>query len=122
LRNGSWQRGSHGTTARFAHRRRRELNERRRLLNAAKKGDQKAIAKIFELYHVRVQNNAMVTKLNRTAATHKLQAEVAKAKAASKGSASSQKSSQRKSAAAPIKSKAKDDSKPKTARQSPRTN
>jgi hypothetical protein len=92
-----------------------ELNERRRLLNAAKKGDQKAIAKIFELYHVRVHNNAMVSKLNRTAATHKLQAEVAKAKAASKGSASSQKSSQRKSAGAPIKSKAKHHIKPKTA-------
>jgi hypothetical protein len=92
-----------------------EMNQRRRLLNAAKKGDQKAIAKLFELYHVRVHNNAMVTKLNRTAATHRLQAEVAKAKAASKGSASSQKSSQRKSAGAPVKSKAKYDSKPKTA-------
>ena len=92
-----------------------EMNQRRRLLNAAKKGDQKAIAKLFELYHVRVHNNAMVTKLNRTAATHRLQAEVAKAKAASKGSASSQKSSQRKSAGAPVKSKAKHDSKPKTA-------
>jgi hypothetical protein len=103
-----------------SHTQEEETNQRRHLLNAAKKGDQKAIARIFELYHVRVHNNAMVTKLNRTAATHKLQAEVAKAKAVSKGTASSQESSQRKSAGAPIKSKATLDSKPKTAARPPR--
>lgn len=82
------------------------MNQRRRLLNAAKKGDQKAVAKLFELYQVRVYNNEMVIKLNRTAGTHKLQAEVAKAKAASKG-AFSRKSSQKKSVVAPVKSKPK---------------
>ena len=68
-----------------SHTEEEEMNQRRRLLNAAKKGDQKAVAKLFELYQVRVYNNEMVTKLNRTAGTHKLQAEVAQAKAASKG-------------------------------------
>ena len=88
-----------------SHTEEEEMNQRRRLLNAAKKGDQKAVAKLFELYQVRVYNNEMVIKLNRTAGTHKLQAEVAQAKAASKG-ASSRKSSQ-KSAGAPVKVKPK---------------
>jgi hypothetical protein len=94
-----------------SHTEEEEMNQRRRLLNAAKKGDQKAVAKLFELYQVRVYNNEMVTKLNRTAGTHKLQAEVALAKAASKG-ASSRKSSQ-KSASAPVKAKPKHTSKVK---------
>ena len=80
------------------------MNQRRRLLNAAKKGDQKAVAKLFELYQVRVYNNEMVSKLNRTAGTHKLQAEVAQAKAAAKAS-SSRKSSHRKPSGASVKSK-----------------
>ncbi|HEU4684799.1 MAG TPA: hypothetical protein VFS39_09895 [Nitrospira sp.] len=47
------------------------MNQRRRLLNAAKKGDQKAVAKLFELYQVRVYNAEMVKKLNRQAGMHK---------------------------------------------------
>ena len=85
-----------------SHTEEEEMNQRRRLLNAAKKGDQKAVAKLFELYQVRVYNNEMVTKLNRTAGTHKLQAEVAQAKAASKG-AFSRKSSQKKPVASSVK-------------------
>ncbi|HSB43957.1 MAG TPA: hypothetical protein VLD60_03045 [Nitrospira sp.] len=61
-----------------SHTEEEEMNQRRRLLNAAKKGDQKAVAKLFELYQVRVYNSEMVNKLNRTAGTHKLQASVAK--------------------------------------------
>ena len=87
-----------------SHTEEEEMNQRRRLLNAAKKGDQKAVAKLFELYQVRVYNNEMVSKLNRTAGTHKLQAEVAQAKAASKGG-SSRKPSHRKASGASIKSK-----------------
>jgi hypothetical protein len=63
-----------------SHTEEEEMNQRRRLLNAAKKGDQKAVAKLFELYQVRVYNADMVNKLNRAAATHKLQAQVAQAK------------------------------------------
>jgi hypothetical protein len=60
--------------------------------------------KALRAYQVRVYE--MVTKLNRTAGTHKLQAEVAQAKAASKG-AFSRKSSQKKSVGAPVKAKPK---------------
>jgi hypothetical protein len=56
------------------------MNHRRRLLNAAKKGDQKAIGKLLELYQVRIYSGDMVTKLNKTSATHKLQAQLAEAK------------------------------------------
>ncbi|HLZ33517.1 MAG TPA: hypothetical protein VKP13_05845 [Nitrospira sp.] len=63
-----------------SHTEEEEMNQRRRLLNAAKKGDQKAVAKLFELYQVRVYNSEMVSKLNRTAGTHKLQAKVAQGK------------------------------------------
>lgn len=63
-----------------SHTEEEEMNQRRRLLNAAKKGDQKAVAKLFELYQVRVYSSEMVSKLNRTAGTHKLQAEVAQSK------------------------------------------
>jgi hypothetical protein len=56
----------------------------------------------------------MVSKLNRTAGTHKLQAEVAQAKAASKGT-SPKKSSHGKSASVPVKSKAKHATKAKSA-------
>jgi hypothetical protein len=97
-----------------SHTEEEEMNQRRRLLNAAKKGDQKAVAKLFELYQVRVYNNEMVTKLNRTAGTHKLQAEVAQAKAALKGG-SSRKSSHRKPPTSSTKSKPKPPMKPKAA-------
>jgi hypothetical protein len=89
-----------------SHTEEEEMNQRRRLLNAAKKGDQKAVARLFELYQVRVYNNEMVSKLNRTAGTHKLQAEVAQAKAASKGAASG-KLPHRKSAGGSAKAKPK---------------
>ena len=98
-----------------SHTEEEEMNQRRRLLNAAKKGDQKAVAKLFELYQVRVYNNDMVSKLNRTAGTHKLQAEVAQAKAAAKG-ATYRKPSQKKPASPSVKSKPKHAPKPKKAK------
>jgi hypothetical protein len=42
-----------------SHTEEEEMNQRRRLLNAAKKGDQKAVAKLFELYQVKVYNSEM---------------------------------------------------------------
>jgi len=99
-----------------SHTEEEEMNQRRRLLNAAKKGDQKAVAKLFELYQVRVYNNEMVSKLNRTAGTHKLQAEVAQAKAAAKGGSLSKKTAHKK----PSAPAAKVHSKPKpSAKSSP---
>jgi hypothetical protein len=82
-----------------SHTEEEEMNQRRRLLNAAKKGDQKAVARLFELYQVRVYNTEMVSKLNRTAGTHKLQAEVARAKAAAKGGGISKKMGHKKPSA-----------------------
>ncbi|MGH7255689.1 MAG: hypothetical protein ACREI3_07920 [Nitrospirales bacterium] len=37
-----------------SHTEEEEMNQRRRLLNLARKGDQKAIGKLFEMYQVRV--------------------------------------------------------------------
>ncbi len=71
-----------------SHTEEEEMNQRRRLLNAAKKGDQKAVAKLFELYQVRVYNNDMVNKLNRAAGTHKLSGKSGQAKPAKGGVAS----------------------------------
>ncbi len=63
-----------------SHTEEEEMNHRRRLLNAAKKGDQKAIGKLLELYQVRIYSGDMVTKMNKTSATHKLQAQLAEGK------------------------------------------
>ena len=64
------------------------MNHRRRLLNAAKKGDQRAIGKLLELYQVRIYSGDMVTKMNKTSATHKLQAQLAEGKPVKGGSGS----------------------------------
>jgi hypothetical protein len=69
-----------------SHTEEEEMNHRRKLLNAAKKGDQKAIGKLLELYQVRIHSGDMVTKLNKTSATHKLQAQLAEGKPVKGGS------------------------------------
>ena len=68
-----------------SHTEEEEMNHRRRLLNAAKKGDQKAIGKLLDLYQVRIYSGDMVTKMNKTSATHKLQAQLAEGKPAKGG-------------------------------------
>lgn len=42
-----------------------EMNQRRRLLNLARKGDQKAINRLFELYQVRVYSGESLSKAKR---------------------------------------------------------
>ena len=69
-----------------SHTEEEEMNHRRRLLNAAKRGDQKAIGKLFELYQVRIYSGDMVTKLNKSSATHKLQALLSEGKPVKGGS------------------------------------
>jgi hypothetical protein len=71
-----------------SHTEEEEMNHRRRLLNAAKKGDQKAIGKLLELYQVKIYSGDMVTKMNKTSATHKLQAQLAEGKPMKGGSGS----------------------------------
>jgi hypothetical protein len=106
-----------------SHTEEEEMNHRRRLLNAAKKGDQKAIGKLLELYQVRIYSGDMVTKMNKTSATHKLQAQLAEGKPMKGGSgvhakkttsakSSSAKRAHTKKAIRPAASKAKLKSRP----------
>ncbi len=50
-----------------SHTEEEEMNQRRKLLNAARRGDTKAISKLFELYQVRVLSGDQLAKVNRTA-------------------------------------------------------
>ena len=108
-----------------SHTEEEEMNHRRRLLNAAKKGDQKAIGKLLELYQVRIYSGDMVSKMNKTSATHKLQAQLAEGKPVKGGTGSHGKKSAPakhsqvkrspvKAAARPAVSKAKPKAKPKS--------
>lgn len=49
-----------------SHTEEEEMNQRRKLLNAARRGDTKAIGKLFELYQVRVLSGDQLAKVNRT--------------------------------------------------------
>ena len=49
-----------------SHTEEEEMNQRRRLLSAARRGDTKAISKLFELYQVRVLSGDQLAKVNRT--------------------------------------------------------
>ena len=49
-----------------SHTEEEEMNQRRRLLSLARKGDPKAISKLFELYQVRVLSGEMLNKMNRS--------------------------------------------------------
>ncbi len=49
-----------------SHTEEEEMNQRRKLLSAARRGDTKAISKLFELYQVRVLNGDQLAKVNRT--------------------------------------------------------
>ena len=48
-----------------SHTEEEEMNQRRRLLNQARKGEPKAIKRLFELYQVRVYSGAGLKKLGR---------------------------------------------------------
>jgi hypothetical protein len=49
-----------------SHTEEEEMNQRRRLLSLARKGDPKAISKLFELYQVRVLSGETLNKMNRS--------------------------------------------------------
>jgi hypothetical protein len=49
-----------------SHTEEEEMNQRRKLLNAARRGDTKAISKLFELYQVRVLSGEQLAKVNKT--------------------------------------------------------
>lgn len=48
-----------------SHTEEEEMNQRRRLLNLARKGDPKAINRLFELYQVRVYTGEAISKTGR---------------------------------------------------------
>ena len=48
-----------------SHTEEEEMNQRRRLLNLARKGDPKAINRLFELYQVRVYSGDTLSKAKR---------------------------------------------------------
>ena len=49
-----------------SHTEEEEMNQRRKLLSAARRGDTKAISKLFELYQVRVLSGEQLVKVNRS--------------------------------------------------------
>jgi hypothetical protein len=51
-----------------SHTEEEEMNQRRKLLNAARRGDTKAIGKLFELYQVRVLSGEQLVKVNKSSA------------------------------------------------------
>ncbi len=51
-----------------SHTEEEEMNQRRKLLNAARRGETKAITKLFELYQVRVLSGDQLAKVNRSSA------------------------------------------------------
>ena len=71
-----------------SHTEEEEMNQRRKLLNAARRGDTKAISKLFELYQVRVLSGDQLAKVNRTS-TYMTPVKGSKAKAAEKSDKSS---------------------------------
>jgi hypothetical protein len=70
-----------------SHTEEEEMNQRRKLLNAARRGDTKAISKLFELYQVRVLSGDQLAKVNRTSAymTPVKPSQAGKSKASGKG-------------------------------------
>ncbi len=89
-----------------SHTEEEEMNQRRRLLGLARKGDPKAISKLFELYQVRVLNGDMLSKLNKSyykAAAQEQKASQASSKPAkvAKGAHGSAKSRPKPSASKP---------------------
>lgn len=91
------------------------MNQRRRLLNAARRGDTKAISKLFELYQVRVLSGDQLAKVNRTS-TYMVPVKPTKGgKAVAKGSAKGAKPAPSKPAKSP-KSKKSPAKKPAKAR------
>ena len=67
LSKGSWTQQGRSMERRAAsHTEEEEMNQRRRLLSLARKGDPKAISKLFELYQVRVLSGDVLSKMNRS--------------------------------------------------------
>ncbi|MCS6303251.1 MAG: hypothetical protein H8K07_06255 [Nitrospira sp.] len=82
-----------------SHTEEEEMNQRRKLLNAARRGDTKAISRLFELYQVRVLSGDQLAKVNRTATYMTPVKQSSKSKSARKN----EKSSTSRAAKKPVK-------------------
>ena len=80
-----------------SHTEEEEMNQRRKLLNAARRGDTKAISRLFELYQVRVLSGDQLAKVNRTAIYMTPVKQSSKSKSAQKNDKSSASNAARKS-------------------------
>lgn len=89
-----------------SHTEEEEMNQRRKLLSAARRGDTKAISKLFELYQVRVLSGEQLAKVNRTSTylTPVKPSQSGKSKAQEKGSKAAASKVAKKSPKPPIKS------------------
>lgn len=83
-----------------SHTEEEEMNQRRKLLNAARRGDTKAISRLFELYQVRVLSGDQLAKVNRTTTYMTPVKQSSKSKSAQKNEKSSTSSTAKKSAKA----------------------
>lgn len=79
-----------------SHTEEEEMNQRRKLLNAARRGDTKAIGKLSELYQVRVLSGDQLAKVNRTSA-YMAPVKSSKSKTAGKGEKTSASKTEKKS-------------------------
>jgi hypothetical protein len=80
-----------------SHTEEEEMNQRRKLLNAARRGDTKAISRLFELYQVRVLSGDQLAKVNRTAIYMTPVKQSSKSKSAQKNDKSSASNAAKKS-------------------------
>ena len=89
-----------------SHTEEEEMNQRRKLLNAARRGDTKAISKLFELYQVRVLSGEQLAKVNRTSIymTPVKPSQSGKSKAQEKGTKAAASKAAKKSINPPVKS------------------
>ncbi|NGZ11589.1 MAG: hypothetical protein CV088_19825 [Nitrospira sp. LK70] len=91
-----------------SHTEEEEMNQRRKLLNAARRGDTKAISKLFELYQVRVLSGEQLAKVNRTSTylTPVKPSQSGKSKAQEKGTKGATSKGAKKSPKPPVESSA----------------
>jgi hypothetical protein len=92
-----------------SHTEEEEMNQRRKLLNAARRGDTKAISKLFELYQVRVLSGDQLAKVNRTSTymAPVKHSQRSKSKTQEKGAKATTSKAVKKSIKPPVKSSAK---------------
>jgi hypothetical protein len=86
-----------------SHTEEEEMNQRRRLLNLARKGDPKAINRLFELYQVRVYSGDTLSKAKRLPTLPTMHEKPGRSTTGKRASASSSRTSHRLAARKPAR-------------------